>query len=175
MKNTIVIVTGAMLLLLILVSGCAQQAQMPTPTPSPVPTEYPTGYIPTNIPTVTAIPTPSAKLLPQSSDNRHAVYGTFFGYYSLTYNTQQGSWGPDNQFIDSASGEVYVMTRDGTMYKGYIQWDGSYRVDNIPTGNDIRFVKVVLYRDNGVQTINFQEKWDSYIDVACRTQYDIYM
>jgi hypothetical protein len=74
-----------------------------------------------------------------------------------------------------AAGEVNVKTRtNDTLYSGYMQADGSYLVDGIPTGNDVKVVSVKAYRASGTDlTINVDSEWQTFNEVAQRTRLDI--
>ena len=75
----------------------------------------------------------------------------------------------------SAAGEVNVMTKaSDTLYVGYMQADGSYLIDGIPTGNDIKVVSVKLYLEGGNDlTITVNSGWQPFSEVAQRTPTDI--
>jgi hypothetical protein len=157
----------AVIIGLIAVAGCSQ--------PTVQPTIQPTGQsasptLPVNPgPTTRATPTPD--IAPFPGGYAHSLYGYFMntGYIQAT---RPAEW--RGQPI-SAVGEVFVMTKaDDTTYKGYMQADGSYLVDSIPSGDDIKIVSVKLYRDSGSDlTIAVDSGWQPFNVVAQRTRTDI--
>jgi hypothetical protein len=148
---------------LMAVAGCAQPTAQPTAQPSQ--SAMPTGQAPT------AMATPSPAIVPFPGGYTHSLYGYFMntGYIGTT---RQADW--RGQPI-RAAGEVYAKTKaNDTLYSGYMQADGSYLIDGIPTGDDVKIVSVKLYRDGGSDlTIAVDSGWQPFNPVAQRTRTDI--
>ncbi|HEY3273600.1 MAG TPA: hypothetical protein VGJ92_07565 [Methanocella sp.] len=165
MKKTIILF--AIIIGLVIAAGCAQPTTQPSvqPTGQTASPTMPAGQAPT----VTATPVPG--IAPFPGDYTHSLYGHFMdtGYIRTT---RPAEW--RSQPI-SAAGEVNVITKaNDTVYTGYMQADGSYLVDGIPTGNDIKIVSVKLYREGGSDvTIAVNSEWQPFNPVAQRTQTDI--
>jgi hypothetical protein len=157
----------AVIIGLVAVAGCSQPTLQPTIQPTGQPASPTLPVSPG--PITRATPTPV--IVPFPGGYAHSLYGYFMdtGYIQAT---RPAEW--RSQPI-SAAGEVFVMTKaDDTTYKGYIQADGSYLVDGIPTGNDVKIVSVKFYRDGSSDiTLAVDSGWQSFIEVAQRTRTDI--
>jgi hypothetical protein len=157
----------AVIIGLVAVTGCSQ----PTVQPAIQPTGQPASpTVPVDqAPTTRATPTPD--IAPFPGGYSHSLYGHFMNTEYIR-TTRPAEW--RGQPI-SAVGEDYVKTKTSdTEYSGYMQADGSYLVDGIPTGNDIKIVSVKLYRDSGSDLkIAVESEWQPFIEVAQRTPTNI--
>lgn len=153
MKGVIIIVAVMAVLLL---SGCS--APTVTPAPTAVPTPAPTAQ-PTVAPTIAPTSVPGM-------DNKHAYYGTvMWEKFFPTSNTRSGMWGGVQ--INDAVGEVYILTSlNNAPLMGYIRSNNEFRIDNVPTGCDVKLQKVVLYMDDGgIRSIYATSEWMTFRDV----------
>lgn len=157
----------AVIIGLVAVAGCSQPTAQPTiqPTGQPASPTMPVNQGPT-----TQV-TPMPDIAPFPGGYPHSLFGHFMNTEYIR-TTRPAEW--RGQPI-SAAGEVHVKTKiNDTEYSGYMQADGSYLIDGIPTGNDIKIVRVKLYRDSGSDlTIPVDSEWQSFIEVAQRTPTDI--
>jgi hypothetical protein len=153
----------AVLVGLVAIAGCTQPTIQPTVQPSP--SAIPSGQAPTS----KATPAPAIEPFP--GGYAHSLYGYFMNTGDIRA-TRQAEW--RGQPI-SAAGEVYAETKaNETLYMGYMQADGSYLIDGIPAGNDVRIVSVKLYASTGDDlTITVNSGWQPFNEVAQRTRTDI--
>jgi hypothetical protein len=152
---------------LVAVMGCSQ----PTVQPAVQPTGQPASSTMPTVHTPTAPATPAPEIAPFPGGYQHSLYGHFMNIEYIK-TTRPAEW---RGRPISAAGEVHVKTKTSdTEYIGYMQADGSYLVDGIPTGNDIKIVGVKIYRDSGSDlTIAVDSEWQPFIEVAQRTPTDI--
>lgn len=165
MKKTMILF--AVVIGLVALAGCSQPTVQPTiqPTGQPASPTLPVNQVPT------ARATPVPDIAPFPGGYAHSLFGHFMNIEYIK-TTRPAEW--RGQPI-SAAGEVYVKTKTSdTEYSGYMQADGSYLIDGIPTGNDIKIVRVKFYRDSGSDlTIAVDSEWQPFIEVAQRTPMDI--
>jgi hypothetical protein len=150
----------------VVLAGCTQ----PTGQPAVPPTgQTATPTMPAGQPTAQATPVPA--IAPFPGGYAHSLYGFFMdtGYIGTT---RPADW--RGQPI-SAAGEVYAKTKaNDTLYGGFMQADGSYLIDGIPAGDDVKIVSVKIYRDSGSDlTIAVDSGWQPFNAVAQRTRTDI--
>lgn len=168
MKTTIVLILIAAAI--VAICGCIAVNPTATPVPTAQPTVQPTAH-PTVVPTVTPVPTPIPEIIPFPLGYSHSLYG-YCMETQLFQTTRPGDW---RGVPVSAVGEVYVKTRlEETQYRGYIQADGSYLIDGIPTGDVVIFIKLVMYRSSGSDvTVAFESNSIPFGEYVQRTRTDI--
>lgn len=149
----------------IAICGCTTPTTAPTATPVPV--------TPTPVPTITPSIMPTTTPDNDRLNNSHAFYGrVMWESHFPSSLTRPGMWAGEP--ITDAIGEVHIITKlSDTPIIGYIRSNYEFRVDDVPTGNDVKIVMVVIYMEKGAMSISAQSYWMPFNDVWARTPADI--